>query len=105
MRHESVFEAGAANHVADTLPDLVQAIHARPATALKQRLKLRRRRTEHKRWHDAKPTARRPHRLPAPVSDGHDPRPPIVTTRRPCGPHQHIGRQALAHGLTGTLRS
>jgi len=46
--------------MADTLPDLVEAIHARATTALEQRLKLRWRRTEHKRWHDDKPSARRP---------------------------------------------
>ena len=32
-----VFDAGAGDHVADTLPDLVETIEASPATALDQR--------------------------------------------------------------------
>ncbi|MGI8728899.1 MAG: hypothetical protein ACR2LK_02725 [Solirubrobacteraceae bacterium] len=34
MRHESVLQARARKQVVDTLPDLVEAIHACPATAL-----------------------------------------------------------------------
>jgi hypothetical protein len=44
-----VLEAGAGNHVVDTLPDLVEAVGARPTAALEQRLELRWRAAQHER--------------------------------------------------------
>ncbi len=41
LRYAPVFEAGAWDHVQDTLPDLIETVHARAAAALKQRLQLR----------------------------------------------------------------
>ena len=38
MRYTSVLIAGAGNHVAHALPDLIQTIHAGLAAALEQRL-------------------------------------------------------------------
>ncbi len=47
-----MLEAGAGNHVADTLPDLVEAVDTGFAAALEQCLELRWRRPEHNRRHD-----------------------------------------------------
>jgi hypothetical protein len=52
--------AGGRDHVVDTLPDLIEAVGSRPATALEQRLELRWRAAQHESWHDVSVPQRSP---------------------------------------------